>query len=78
MRIHLLTLFPELFGPLLDASIPGRARAKGLFSLDLVTPRDFTKDARRSVDDRPYGGGPGMVLMPEPIFLAMESIRAQD
>ncbi len=78
VRLHLLTLFPELFGPLLGASIPGRAAAKGLFSLDLVNPRDFTKDAHRSVDDRPYGGGPGMVLMPEPVFLAMESVRAKD
>ena len=78
MRIHLLTLFPELFGPLLGASIPGRAAAKGLFSLDLVNPRDFTKDAHRSVDDRPYGGGPGMVLMPEPVFLAVASVQAGD
>lgn len=78
MRIRLLTLFPELFGPLLGSSIPGRARAKGLFSLDLVNPRDFTKDSHRSVDDRPYGGGPGMVLMPEPVFLGLESVRARD
>ena len=78
VRLHLLTLFPELFGPLMGASIPGRAQAKGLFSLDLVNPRDFTKDSHRSVDDRPYGGGPGMVLMPEPLFLAMESVRAKD
>ena len=78
MRIHLLTLFPEALAPFLEHSIPGRARAKGLLEVDLVNPRDFTKDPHRKVDDRPYGGGAGMLMTPEPLFLAMEAVRARD
>ena len=78
MRIHVVTLFPEVFPPVLGASITGRAQAKGLLEVDCVNPRDFTRDPHRKVDDRPYGGGPGMVLMPEPVFLAMEAVRARD
>ena len=78
MRIHVLTLFPEVFPPVLAASILVRAQAKGLFSVDLLNPRDFTSDPHHKVDDRPYGGGAGMVMMPEPIFLAVGSIRAKD
>ena len=78
MRAHVLTLFPEVFPPVLNASIPGRALARGLLALDLVNPRDFSKDPHRRVDDRPYGGGTGMVMTPEPVFLAMESVRAKD
>ena len=78
MRAHVLTLFPEVFPPVLNASIPGRALARGLLTLDLVNPRDFSKDPHRRVDDRPYGGGAGMVMTPEPVFLAMESVRGKD
>lgn len=78
MRIHVLSLFPEVFPPLLSASILGRARQKGLLEVSLVNPRDYTKDPHRKVDDRPYGGGPGMVMSPEPVFLAMEAVRASD
>ncbi len=78
MRIHLLTLFPEALTGFLEHSILGRARAKGLLEVDFVNPRDFSRDPHRKVDDRPYGGGAGMVLTPEPVFLAMESVRAQD
>lgn len=78
MRVHVLTLFPEIFPPVLASSILGRAQAKGLLDVDLVNPREFTKDPHRKVDDRPYGGGAGMVMMPEPVFLAMEAVRAKD
>lgn len=73
MRIDVLTLFPEVFGPLLDSSIVGRARASSLVEIVLTNIRDFGEGRHRSVDDRPFGGGPGMVLMCGPVFDAVES-----
>jgi tRNA (guanine37-N1)-methyltransferase len=73
VRIDVVTLFPEMFAPL-DHSILGRAIRQGHLSVNFVNPRDFTSDRHRTVDDYPYGGGPGMVMKPEPIFLAVESI----
>jgi tRNA (guanine37-N1)-methyltransferase len=64
----ILTLFPEALQPYLGTSILGIAQAKGALVVRLVDFRDFTRDRHRSVDDRPFGGGPGMVLKPEPIF----------
>lgn len=78
MRVHVVTLFPEVFPPFLGASILGRAAARGLLEVDLVQLRDFSTDPHRKVDDRPYGGGAGMVLMPEPVFRAMEDVRRRD
>ena len=78
MRVHVVTLFPEIFPPVLSASIPGRAQAKGLLQVDCLNPRDFTRDVHRKVDDRPYGGGAGMVLNPEPVFLSVEKARTLD
>jgi tRNA (guanine37-N1)-methyltransferase len=74
MRIDVLTLFPEAFESLLNCSVLGRARESGLVTVNLVNIRDFATDKHKVTDDAPYGGGPGMVLKPEPIFLAVESL----
>ena len=74
MRIDVLTIFPDIFAPL-DASIAGRARRSGLFSLHIHDIRDYADDEHRSVDDRPYGGGPGMVMKPGPVVRAVEDIK---
>ena len=76
MRIDVLTLFPEVFAPYLSASIVGRAVQRGLVSIRCVNFRDFAHDAHRTVDDKPYGGGPGMVLMCPPIVEALDSLDA--
>lgn len=76
MHIDVLTLFPEIFGPFLATSIVGRARDNGLITVRLTNFRDFTHDVHRSVDDKPYGGGPGMVLKCEPIFDAVRHVEA--
>ena len=73
-RFDVLTLFPEAFTSILEDGIIGRAFSKEVASLHLYNPRDFTSDAYRKVDDEPYGGGPGMVLKPEPFFTAIDSI----
>jgi tRNA (guanine37-N1)-methyltransferase len=78
VRIDILTLFPEMFGPMLGTSIPKRAAEKGLVSYHLTNIRDFAGDAHKSVDDKPFGGGPGMVMMCQTIFDAVESIERRD
>jgi len=75
MRIDAITLFPDMFGVVRDAGVTGRAHAQGLWSLHTWNPRDFTHDVHRTVDDRPYGGGPGMVMMAEPLTQAVAEIR---
>ncbi|MBI4346377.1 MAG: tRNA (guanosine(37)-N1)-methyltransferase TrmD [Elusimicrobia bacterium] len=75
LRIDIVTLFPEMFEPVLSASIVGRARKAGLVEVAFVNPRDFTEDRHRTVDDRPYGGGAGMVLMAEPVYRALKQVR---
>ncbi len=76
MRLDIVTLFPGMFvGPLTE-SIPARARAQGIVDLRIVDLRRYSHDRRRSVDDRPYGGGPGMVLLPGPLFEAIEAVRS--
>jgi tRNA (guanine37-N1)-methyltransferase len=73
--VDVLTIFPHMFpGPLGD-SITGRALAAGIVGLNAVDIRDFTTDRHRSTDDYPYGGGPGMVMRPEPVVAAVESVR---
>ncbi|MEE9514859.1 MAG: tRNA (guanosine(37)-N1)-methyltransferase TrmD, partial [Candidatus Brocadiales bacterium] len=72
MRIDILTLFPEMFRGVLGHSILRLAQENGLVSYHLWNIRDYTLDKHRNVDDRPYGGGPGMVMMPEPVFRAVE------
>lgn len=75
MRITVLTLFPELIAPYWGGSILGRAAAADLVRIEARNLRDFTHDRHRTVDDTPYGGGAGMVLKPEPVFEALDSIR---
>lgn len=74
MRIEVFTLFPELFPAYLDASILGRARQSGLLDVRLHNIRDHATDKHSVTDDVPYGGGGGMVMKPEPIFAAVESV----
>src|SRR5438094_4123336 len=78
MRIDILTLFPEMFAPFLGTSIPKRAAEKGLVEYHLTNIRDFATDAHQSVDDKPFGGGPGMVMMAPVLFDAVEAVEKQD
>jgi len=77
MRIDVLTLFPAMFAGPLDESIIRRARDAGILDLRIHNLRDWTHDRHKTVDDRPFGGGPGMVLKPEPIFEAVEALRRE-
>ena len=77
MRIDLVTLFPEMFSVVRDLGVTGRAHGNQLWSLHTHSPRDYTEDVHRTVDDRPYGGGPGMVMMAEPLTRALSAIRNQ-
>jgi tRNA (guanine37-N1)-methyltransferase len=77
MKIDVLTLFPAMFAGPLDESIIKRARKNGLLDLKVHDLRDWTHDRHRTVDDRPFGGGPGMLMKPEPIFEAVESLRRE-
>ena len=76
MRIDVITLFPGMFTGPLDESIIRRARDAGRLDLRIHNLRDYTHDRHRTVDDRPFGGGPGMLLKPEPIFEAVEALRS--
>lgn len=76
MRIDVVTLFPDMVEHAAGFGITGRARERGLWDLVVWNPRDFTTDAHRTVDDRPYGGGPGMVMMAEPLAKAIAAARA--
>lgn len=76
MRIDILTLFPEYFEPLKSSGITGRACAMDIWQLKTWNPRDFVHDVHRTVDDRPYGGGPGMVMLAQPLALALEAALA--
>lgn len=78
MRIDVLTLFPEMFGPVIGGSILGRAAEKGIIDVRLTDIRTFSNDKHNKADDYPFGGGGGMVMMPDPIFGAMESVGAAD
>lgn len=72
-----LTLFPEMFSALSQFGITGRARDRALYEIHCWNPRDFTEDRHRTVDDRPYGGGPGMVMLPGPLEKAIASAKAR-
>ncbi len=76
MQFDVVTIFPDFFGSILAQGVLKRALAGGQLAIRLHDLRDFTEDRHRTVDDRPFGGGPGMVLKPEPVFRAVESIRA--
>jgi tRNA (guanine37-N1)-methyltransferase len=78
MRIDVLTLFPEMLEPFFSASIVGRARQAGVADIVCTQIRDFATDRHQSVDDTPFGGGPGMVLMCPPVFDAVEHVEALD
>ncbi len=75
MHIQVITLFPEEFRPLVDLGVTGRAIREGAVQLELLNPRDFATDRHRSVDDRPYGGGPGMVMAVEPLRSTIRAAR---
>jgi tRNA (guanine37-N1)-methyltransferase len=77
MKIDVLTLFPGMFAGPLDESIIKRARQAGLLDLSIHNLRDFTHDRHKTVDDRPFGGGPGMLFKPEPIFEAVETLARE-
>ena len=77
MKIDVLTLFPGMFAGPLDESIVKRARNEGLLELGIHNLRDWTHDRHKTVDDRPFGGGPGMLLKPEPIFEAVEQLAGE-
>ncbi|MFH0762661.1 MAG: tRNA (guanosine(37)-N1)-methyltransferase TrmD [Candidatus Omnitrophota bacterium] len=74
MLIDIITIFPKMFSPVLNESIIKRAQAKGKAKIRLHDLRDYTSDKHRKVDDRPFGGGAGMLMRPEPIFNAVESL----
>src|SRR5260370_28081678 len=74
MKIDVLTLFPAMFAGPRDESIIKRAREAGLLELNIHDLRAYAHDRHRTVDDRPFGGGPGMLLKPEPVFEAVESL----
>ena len=76
MRFDLVTIFPEMFDAVARSGVTGRALDRGLWSMRCWNPRDFTTDAYRRVDDRPYGGGPGMVMLAEPLSAAVAAARA--
>jgi tRNA (guanine37-N1)-methyltransferase len=75
LQIDVVTLFPPMFGAVTDSGVTGRARERKLYELVLWNPRDFAANAYRTVDDRPYGGGPGMVMMAEPLGKALQAAR---
>jgi tRNA (guanine37-N1)-methyltransferase len=75
MRVDVITLFPEMFSALTDHGITRRAVENGILELHSWNPRDYTEDRHRTVDDRPYGGGPGMVMMAEPLSRAIAQAR---
>src|SRR5438552_4225993 len=78
MRFDVLTLFPDLFQGYLTQSLLKLALAKGLVDIHLWNLRDWAPGKHKTVDDRPFGGGPGMVLTPEPVFAAVEAVRPFD
>ena len=75
MWFGVITLFPEMFSALTDQGVVGRAFKNGQAQLSLWNPRDFTEDKHRTVDDRPYGGGPGMLMKVEPLARAIEAAK---
>lgn len=77
MKIDILSLFPEYFKGPFDESMIGQARKRGVLEINLVDIRDFAGNRHNRVDDRPYGGGPGMVLMPQPACQAIRSVRSE-
>jgi tRNA (guanine37-N1)-methyltransferase len=77
MQIEVISLFPEMFAALTEHGITSRARQRGLYQLTLTNPRQYTQDVHHTVDDRPYGGGPGMVMLAEPLTAAIGDAKAR-
>ena len=77
MQIAIITIFPEMFKALTDFGVIGRACERQIVNLHFFNPRDFTEDTYRRVDERPYGGGPGMVMMAEPLCQAITAAKSQ-
>jgi len=77
IRFDVVTLFPEMFSAVAECGISGRALQRGLWRLATWNPRDFTTDNYRTVDDRPYGGGPGMVMLAEPLARALDAVAKE-
>jgi tRNA (guanine37-N1)-methyltransferase len=77
MRIDVITLFPELVTAVIQHGVVSRAADKGLLNLQVWNPRDYTTDKHRTVDDRPYGGGPGMLMKVEPLQACIQAVRQQ-
>src|SRR4051812_17329295 len=75
MQFDVITLFPEMFAAVTQSGVTGRAFNQEKWSLTLWNPRDFTTDKHRTVDDRPYGGGPGMVMMAKPLQAAITAAK---
>jgi len=78
MNFHIITLFPEMFESYFGESILKRAQEGGLVSVNFYNPRDFSTDKHKTVDDKPYGGGPGMVMMVDPVLKAWEKAVSQN
>jgi tRNA (guanine37-N1)-methyltransferase len=78
VRFNVITIFPEYFAPLIERGVVGQAIKKSILTIHTVNPRDFTSDRHRTVDDRPFGGGDGMLLLYEPLARAVESIPLPD
>ena len=78
MRFDVVTIFPAMFGPVFQQGVIGRAVERGMLELQAHDLREHTHDRHRQVDDMPFGGGPGMVMKPEPVIEAVESIRAKN
>ena len=76
MRIDIITLFPEMLSGYVGSSMMKRAAEAEAVEFNFINPRDFTTDKHQMTDDRPYGGGPGMVMKPEPLFAAVESVKS--
>ena len=77
MYFAVISIFPEMFATIRDFGITGRAIAQGQVTIDCINPRDYTTDNYRRVDERPYGGGPGMVMMAEPLAQAIEDAKTR-
>ena len=78
MRFDVISLFPEYFRQCLQVGVVGRAFERELASLHVWNPRDFTEDNYRRIDDRPFGGGPGMLMMADPLMACLDAIKSAD
>lgn len=77
MNFNIITIFPEMFSNVLEYGIVGRAKHNNIIQVDFTNPRDFAVDIRKTVDEKPYGGGPGMIMMPEPLAKSIDSIKSK-